>query len=311
MGIVGAKVIGGMAARQGAAVRQPDPAGKNIQNKISKVQRQKQGLSSEQEMSVEEKAKERQELQQELSGLNTKLRQQQAKIQKEQQKEALRRETLAEAAQAEDDNARNVPDAEKAGSTEKSKANQVETGTEEEKKTNLETAEEKAVDTGAQTAEEKAADTRSPDKQDIGRRGVDGKDEEPEEIGISLQDMRAIVKREAIREQAKRRETVISRMESGIVILKGEIRQDELRGADVEKKKDELKEREQKVQKAASGLPDVKGPSRAADAARVKTDDAKEKAQASVIKSSRDGIVIAMPNRLAANEFQGSIAVQL
>lgn len=311
MGIVGAKVIGGMAARQGAAVQQPDPAGKNIQNKISKVQRQKQSLSSKQEMSAGEKAKERQELQQELSGLNTKLRQQQEKVRREQQKEAVRKEALAEAAQAEDDYARNVPDAEKAGSTEKSKADQAETGIGEEKKANLETAEEKAAETGAQTAEEKAADTRNSDKQDIGRLGVDEKDGEPEEIGISLQDMRALVKRETIREQAKRRETVISRMESGIVILKGEIRQDELRGADVEKKKAELKERQQKVQKAASGLPNVKWPSGASDAARVKTDDAKEKAQAGVIKSSRDGIVIALPNGLAVDEFQGSIAVRL
>lgn len=306
MGIGSVKAIGGMAARQGAAVQQPDLAGKNIQNEISEVQRQKQGLSLEQEMSVEEKARKRQELQQELSGLNTKLKQQQERVRREQQMEAMRKEALTEATQSEDGD---TPDVQRAGYVEKSGNTQADTGISEEKKMRAESSEEKAADKGAQTAEKTNVKEQGLDKQDTDRRGVEEKDEEPKEIGISLQDMRAIVKREALREQTKRRETVISRMESGIVILKGEIRQDELRGADVEKKKAELKEREQKVQKAVSGIPNVKGPSKAADAVRVGADGAKEKAQDRVIKSSRDGIVIATPGRTAVDEPQGRIIV--
>lgn len=296
MGIGGVKAMDGMAGVQKTAVRPVDIASKNIQDKISDVQRQKQGLSSKQEMSAEEKAKKRQELQQELSGLNTQLRQRQAEARREQQKEVL----LEEAQPADS----RVEDAEKGkdrAATENEEKSKVNSGAGDERAINAKNPEEEAVNKGLRASEEETEKKKAS--------GVDDKDKEPEDIGMPAKEMQAIVEREAFGEQTKRREAVIARLERGIVILKGEIKQDELRGADVEKKKSELKRQEQKVQKAASGLPDVKGPSKTAGrVAGVRTDAAEERSRAAEVRRSRDGVVIVtqgvMPNALADNYFR-------
>ncbi|MCM1057389.1 MAG: hypothetical protein NC517_07275 [Firmicutes bacterium] len=285
MGIGGVKAMDGMVDVQRTAVRPVDFASKNIQDKISNVQRQKQGLSSKQEMSAEEKAKESQELQQELSSLNTQLRQRQAEARREQQKEVLLEETrLADSPAA---------DAEKGGAkaVENEEKNKADRGAGEERAINVEGPEKEAV-----SSEIRAAEKETDDR-------------EPEDVGMPAGEMRAIVEREASGEQTKRRQAVIARLESGIVILKGEIRQDELRGADVEKKKAELKRQEQKVQKASSGLPDVKGPSKTAGRAAGTGNDApEERARAAEVRRSRDGVVIVTqgmtPNALADNYFR-------
>lgn len=288
MGIGGVKAMDGIAGRPGAAVRPADFASKNIQDEISSVQRQKQGLSSKQEMPAEEKAKKRQELQQELSSLYTQLRQRQAEARKEQQKEEVRREVLREGARPADGG---VKDAERAGNKaeiEKAEKNKANSEIGEEKNINAESPEKEAVSKGIQ----------AEGKEDAAR--ADEKDTKLEDIGIPMQQMKAIVEKDSFREQTKRREAVIARMESGIVILKGEIRQDELRGADADKKKAELKKQEQKVQRAASGIPDIKGPSKAA-AAQVKAADERDRVRADTVRRSRDGIVIMTPNVLTNN----------
>lgn len=62
-----------------------DPVAKNIQSQIENVQKQMQELASNKEMSVEDKMKKRQELQQEISDLNNQLRQHQIEQRKERQ----------------------------------------------------------------------------------------------------------------------------------------------------------------------------------------------------------------------------------
>lgn len=290
MGIGGVKAMDGIAGRQGAAVRPVDYASKNIQDEISNVQRQKQGLSSRQELSAEEKTKKRQELQQELSSLNTQLRQRQAEARKEQQKEELQGEVLRGEAQPADGS---VKDAEKAGNkveTEKAEKNKASIGAGEEKNIDVESSEKEAVSKGIPAA----------GKEDAAK--ADKKDAKLEDIGMPLREVQAIAEKDSAKEQTKRREAVIARMEGGIVILKGEIRQDELRGADVDKKKAELRKQEQKVQKAASGIPDVKGPSKAAGAAaQVRAAGEKENVRAGAVRRSRDGVVIMTPDVLTNN----------
>lgn len=280
MGIGSIKAMDGMAGRQGTAVRSADFVSKNIQDEISDVQQQKRGLSSKQEMSAEEKAKKRQELQQELSSLNTQLRKRQAEARKEQQREVL----LGEVRSADG----HVTDAEKSGNkaaaetTENAEKNKTDSGAGEEKNINVESPEREAVSKGIGAEKKEAADKKA---------------RELEDIGMPLGEMKDIVERESFKEQRRRREAVIARMESGIVILKGEIRQDELRGADVEKKEAELKKQEQRVQKAVAGLPDVKGPAKAAgQAAQVRSGGAEEKSRAAEVRRSRDGVVIVTPN---------------
>lgn len=64
---------------------QTDAISKNIQKQIANAQKQLQELSSNEEMTPEEKMKKRQEIQQEITDLNQQLRQHQIEIRKEQQ----------------------------------------------------------------------------------------------------------------------------------------------------------------------------------------------------------------------------------
>ena len=71
---------GTMGMRQGN-----DSVSKNIQNQIANAQQKLQDLSSNEEMSLEDKMKKRQEIQQEINNLNQQLRQHQIEQRKEQQ----------------------------------------------------------------------------------------------------------------------------------------------------------------------------------------------------------------------------------
>ena len=62
-----------------------DSVSKNIQNQIANAQQELQELSSNKEMSIEEKMNKRQEIQQQISDLNNQLRQHQIEMRREQQ----------------------------------------------------------------------------------------------------------------------------------------------------------------------------------------------------------------------------------
>lgn len=64
---------------------QSDSVSKNIQNQIAQAQKELQELSSNEDMTVEEKMKKRQEIQQKINTLNQQLRQHQIEQRKEQQ----------------------------------------------------------------------------------------------------------------------------------------------------------------------------------------------------------------------------------
>ena len=62
-----------------------DSVSKNIQNQIANAQKQLQEISANKDMSMEEKMKKRQELQQQITDLNNQLRQHQIEMRREQQ----------------------------------------------------------------------------------------------------------------------------------------------------------------------------------------------------------------------------------
>ncbi len=62
-----------------------DSVSKNIQNQIANAQKQLQELSSNKDMSIEEKMNKRQEIQQQITDLNNQLRQHQIEMRREQQ----------------------------------------------------------------------------------------------------------------------------------------------------------------------------------------------------------------------------------
>lgn len=79
--------INGTNAQVGAMkmTHATDSVSKNIQNQIANAQKQLQELSSNKDMSLEEKMKKRQEIQQQITDLNNQLRQHQAEQRKEKQ----------------------------------------------------------------------------------------------------------------------------------------------------------------------------------------------------------------------------------
>lgn len=88
MNINGIGGAGAQSAPAGTGAGQAmDAQGKNIRKQIEDAQRKLQEISSNGEMSPEEKMKKRQEIQKEISDLNMQLRQHQAEVRRQQQEE--------------------------------------------------------------------------------------------------------------------------------------------------------------------------------------------------------------------------------
>lgn len=83
-GINGAGRISQAGAYSGA---QEDAYSKNIKNQIAQAQKEMQQLSSDQELSMEEKMKKRQELAQKISDLNNRLQQHKLEQRREKQQQ--------------------------------------------------------------------------------------------------------------------------------------------------------------------------------------------------------------------------------
>jgi len=157
-----------------------DSVSKNIQNQIANAQKQLQELSSNKEMSVEEKMKKRQEIQQQITDLNNRLRQHQIEQRKEQQ-------------------------------VKKSSMNDMLGGSK-------------------QTASK------------VGNQGT----------GLSQASMKAMISADSAMAQAKIQGSVAGQMEGKAGVLEAEIKLDAARGGNVEKKKEELAEAQQKATQAES-----------------------------------------------------------
>lgn len=156
-----------------------DSYSKSIQNQIANAQKQLQELSSNENLSLEEKMKRRQEIQQQISDLNTQLRQHQVEQRKEKQ-------------QAKDSS---------------------------------------MDDTHDGTGNTKAGNNSS---------------------GFSQAGVAAMISADSSIKQAKVQGSVATKMEGRSGVLKSEIKQDQARGGNTQKKEEELAEVEQKAQEATS-----------------------------------------------------------
>ena len=84
-GTSGVSASAGMQAGQTGMAKATDPVGKDIQNQISRLQKQLQELSANTELSTETKMKKRQDIQKQISDLNAQLRQHQIEMRKQEQ----------------------------------------------------------------------------------------------------------------------------------------------------------------------------------------------------------------------------------
>lgn len=245
MGIGSMKGIESMSNKPmgGTQPAEVDPVIKNIQDEISEAQRQRQGLSSKEELPAAERAKKRQELQQKISDLNRELRQRQADSRKEQQRKALIEENRTDVSNArnadeKDTKTKNISAKDSAGKNAdindtKNKA----FGHTDARNDNVQNTGASAENVSGKTSQDKDSQDKASQLQDI---------------EIPQKEWKAVIESNSSREQARKQESVIARIEGGIAILKSEIKLDEARGMDAEKKKEELKKQTEKLQKAAS-----------------------------------------------------------
>lgn len=233
MEISGINAAGNMPGGQMAKPPAADSASKRIQNEIANVQRQMQQLSSKHDMPVEEKMKKRQEYQQQLSSLNARLRQQQADAGREQRKKAL-------AAEMQDKEEQTQKTSERERQTDRTQDDRKQTG----KSQNQETPQRMSDDSDTQSGKET-------------------------DSILSHKGMRAMIAADSSTEQVRQQGTVIARIEGGMVILKGEIRQDEARNENTESKEEELNEQEKRIQQAETVGDFVSGQQDAADKALI------------------------------------------
>lgn len=193
--------------------RNGDSASKEIQSRIANAQSKRQEISSNQKMSEEEKSSERQKIQQEISDLKRQLRQRQLEEQKEQKeadKTARKQEEQKKQARAEVIKEQQKGNAEGSGRQRGDRAAEV---------SNDRSKENKTVERDKQAEEVKA----------------DGKAEE-ESRKTQREDMQKRISKGAVVEQFRVVRKVSQQAAAKENVQKAEIRQDEVRGADVEKK---------------------------------------------------------------------------
>lgn len=232
MGISGIGAMGSMSSRQMTAVQPADSVSKNIQNEISSAQRQKQALNSKGDMSAKEKMKKSQELQQEISSLNTQLRMREEEVQKEQKKV-----DLSDKVRPVKENEKNAENKEISIEEQTSPYNPV------RKLENID------IQFG-NTDKEKTEKTEETEKTE---------DSEDADTKASAKETKAVITGNSAIQQAEQHRKVIVRMKDAIAVFKGEIKQDEARGMDVEDKKAELEKQEEKMHKASGSQFSVLG----------------------------------------------------
>lgn len=257
MGIGSVTSANGMSGMQTITADSTDPKSKNIRNEIANAQQKLQKLTSKEDIPVNEKIDEQKKLQKEISSLNTDLKQHQETLRKSQKREIM----LAK-----------LQEDEKPDKTEAS----------EDKPQTQETSSDKADDknpqaAGQQTGRQGTVITNTSDgivilKEETSQnemRGADTKQanestektpvaEKTETTGrdsdsegsLSRKKAHAMVSADVSVQQANQQGTVITRTKDGIAILKGEIDQDEMRGADTEKKQAKLDKLEKNEQQA-------------------------------------------------------------
>ena len=159
-----------------------DAYSRNIQSQIVSAQKQLQEISSNEDMTLEEKMKKRQEIQQQINDLNNQLRQHQMEQRREKQ---------------------------------------------QAKRSSMEDMLGGSGNAGSANSASNSA-------------------------GLSQASMNAMISADHSMKQAKVQGSVATKMEGKVGVMKAEIKQDEALGGNVEKKKEELADLEQKAQAATA-----------------------------------------------------------
>lgn len=233
MGIGAISSANTMSVMQLPSANLKDQKSKNIQTEITDIQQQIRKLSADSELSVSEKANEKKKLQKEKSSLDTELKQHQEALLRSQKREIrlaeLREEQNPLKGEDTDENQPLQPGTVISRSSDgtvilKEVLNQPE-------------KEESAVQSDPAAESREEADTWQTKSSD-----ADTNTDPASEFRPSAKEMQAMVSADSSMEIAGRQGTLAAKTNDGIAILKGEMKQDALRGTNTERKQAELKE---------------------------------------------------------------------
>lgn len=259
MGIGSVTSTNSIAGMQMISAASTDPKIKNIQNEITDAKQQMQKLSSKEELPANEKANERKKLQKEISDLNAELKQHQEELRRSQKRENLLAELREDQGPAKEEKTEDKIQAAQASTDRPDEKKQpVDAQQTEPQEAVISSSSDGTVilKAGPNPAENRDTDTRPADE--TKEEAVAETETKPidsavaADTGLSHKDMRAMVSANSSVQQADRQGTVIARTRDGIAILKGEMKLDELRGADTEKKQEALEKMEQKETQATA-----------------------------------------------------------
>ncbi len=265
-GIGGISSANSMSSMQISSSDLKDQKSKNLQNDITDVQRQIQKLSSDEELTVTEKAEEKKKLQQEKSDLSTKLKLHQDELQKSQKREIKLAELQEDRKpEKEEESENNVKAADTASSSDtanekklpaddrhamqpgtvitqnsdgtvilKEVLNQSAAGnpamqnqqSAASKETPAAEKEKKAVDNDASVEKEKQSAENEPESK----------------TGLTEKEVRAMASADSSMQRADRQGALVTKTTDEIAVLRGEIKQDSLREEDTEGKRAELRD---------------------------------------------------------------------
>lgn len=249
----------GMSAMQMTGADLKDHKTKNIQNEITSVKQQMQKISSKEDLSASEKTNERKKLRKEISSLDTELKQHQDELLKSQKREQMlsrlredQKPAKEESSEDKIQSKESVSTATDSGTLPTDERKNMQPGTVisqnsdgtvilkeilgQDKKSDMDKEEKDAVETKEEnSAKEEAREAANDTAADT---------------DISGSGMHAMVSADASLQQANRQGTVVTRTSDGIAVLKGEMKLDESRGVDTERKQDALEKMQRQEQRA-------------------------------------------------------------
>lgn len=266
MSIGGVTSTNNMSVMQMTSTNITDTKSKSIQKELTDVQQQLRQLSSDEELSASEKSNEQKQLQKKKTDLNAELKRHQEELDRSQKRESMLAELresqntqkepnadgeILPEEEASDDKLQTIETAagqigEKNPASEGTQSEQVrQPGTIITQSSDgtviLKEAAVQTENTGTDPVKETSAESAdSEEKAGAETETMPAGDRVAADAGFSDREIRAMVSADVSAQQADHVGTVVSKTNDGIAILKGEIKQDEQRGVDTERKQDEL-----------------------------------------------------------------------
>lgn len=245
MGIGSIQSTNSMSVMQVTASDLKDYKTRNIQGEITDTQQKMQKLASTEELSAHEKTNERKKLQKEISSLNTKLKQHQEELLKSHKREIM----LARLQEDKEPTNKEEPE---------SKVQEEETSSDTKSSENLPADKQHPAQPGTVITQNsdgtvilkevmKQAD--EPKEEILAQKDTAPTDDEVIDDSLSGNEMHAMVSADSFLKQAGHQGTLVAKTSDGIAILKSEIKQDERRGIDTERKQAELEKMQKQKQR--------------------------------------------------------------